>query len=109
MHAGLRRAATAEELMRSRYSAFVVHDEAHVLRTWHPATRPEVVDFDPDLTWTGLEVVSKEAGGPEDTKGVVEFRASYVVRREPGAVHEVSRFLRTGGAWLYVRGRLVSE
>lgn len=94
--------------MRSRYSAFVLHDARYVLSTWHPWTRPELVDFDPGLRWTGLEVLSAEAGGPEDSKGVVEFRASYVVRGEPGAVHEVSRFLRTGGAWLYVRGRLLS-
>ncbi len=33
-------APTAEALMRSRYSAFVVGDEDHIFRTWHPRTRP---------------------------------------------------------------------
>lgn len=100
-------ATTAEELMRSRYSAFAVGDTAYLTRTWHPATRPGAIDLDPDQRWTGLEILATEGGGTEDTKGVVEFRASYAVRGEPGALHEVSRFFRVGGDWVYVRGRLL--
>lgn len=109
LHAGTRRAATAEELMRSRYSAFAAGDADYLSRTWHPGTRPGSLDLDPGQRWTGLEVLATEAGGPDDTKGVVEFRAYYEVRGEPGALHEVSRFLRVGGAWVYVRGRQVAE
>lgn len=101
-------AATAEQLMRSRYSAFAIGDVDHLVRTWHPATRPASLDLDPEQRWTRLEILATEAGGPEDTKGVVEFRASYVVRGEPGALHEVSRFFRVGGAWVYVRGKLLA-
>lgn len=96
--------------MRSRYTAFVVGDEEHLLASWHPATRPEQVEPDPDLAWTGLEILATEAGGADDAKGVVEFRASY--RRleaggaEPGALHETSRFSRREGRWVYVRGRV---
>ena len=90
--------------MRSRYSAFVKRDEAYLLQSWHPATRPESVEFDPGLRWTGLEILRVEDGGPSDTKGVVEFRASYV----DGAMHEVSRFVRYDDAWVYVRGKVIS-
>ena len=38
-HAGTN-APTAEALMRSRFSAFVTGDEAYLLRTWDPDTRP---------------------------------------------------------------------
>ncbi|MDX6234676.1 MAG: motif domain protein, partial [Nocardioidaceae bacterium] len=55
--------------MRSRYSAFVEHDAAHLLRTWHPATRPASLDFDPELRWIGLEIVAGGAGGIDDTDG----------------------------------------
>ena len=34
LHSGARTAATAEQLMRSRYSAFAVSDEDYLLRTW---------------------------------------------------------------------------
>lgn len=88
--------------MRSRYSAFVRHDEAYLLRTWHPATRPESVAFDPDLRWTGLTIVRAEPA-------LVEFRAEYVAAGTSGVLHEVSRFLKDDSAWLYVRGKLISR
>ena len=109
LHAGERTAATAEQLMRSRYAAFVVADPDYLLTTWHPATRPDPLYLDSEVGWTGLEVLATDAGGPADRTGVVEFRASYVVRGERGAVHEVGRFQRPADAWLYVRGRLVTE
>jgi SEC-C motif-containing protein len=93
--------------MRSRYSAFALHEADYLLRTWHPATRPGSVDFDPALTRVGLEILATEAGGAEDTDGIVEFRAHHRVGGEPGVLHEVSRFRRQDGRWRYVRGRLV--
>lgn len=101
-------APTAERLMRSRYTAFVRGDGGHLLRTWHPTTRPARVDHDPALEWLGLEVLRTEAGGADDAFGVVEFRAAYVAE-EPGVLHEVSRFARTDEGWQYVRGRTVEQ
>lgn len=91
--------------MRSRYAAFVAGDAAYLLATWHPATRPATLDLDPSVRWTGLEVLAREAGGPEDRRGVVEFRASFVEDGRPRALHEVSRFRRDADGWLYVRGK----
>jgi SEC-C motif-containing protein len=99
--------------MRSRFTAFVLGDGGHLLRTWHPTTRPPRVDLDPGLAWTALEVLRTEAGGPGDAFGVVEFRASHApvpgARHGgdgPGVLHEVSRFARTPDeGWQYVRGR----
>ena len=68
-------AATAEQLMRSRYSAYAVGDLDYVWRTWHPRTRPESVTPS-DEVWTGLEIVDTVAGAHDD-EGVVEFRAHY--------------------------------
>ena len=45
-------AATAEALMRSRYSAFAVGDADYLLRTWHPSSRPRELVLEPDLRWT---------------------------------------------------------
>lgn len=92
--------------MRSRYAAFAEHDADYLLRTWHPATRPERIDVDPGTRWTGLEIVRTEAGGPSDARGVVEFRARYTSGGEAGELHEVSRFVRDGDAWVYVRGKV---
>lgn len=95
--------------MRSRYSAFALHEAAYLLRTWHPATRPATLDLDPRLTWVGLEIVATEAGGPDDVNGVVEFRAHHRIAGEAGVLHEVSRFRRQDGGWRYVRGRIIAS
>ncbi|MGV9192866.1 YchJ family protein [Microbacterium sp. MC2] len=98
-------AATAEQLMRSRYTAFAIGDAAHVAATWHPSTRPEPLDLDGDIRWQALEILSTEAGGPEDDRGVVEFRAHHRdAEGRLGSLHERSRFRRQRGRWWYVDG-----
>jgi SEC-C motif-containing protein len=100
LHDGTATAATAEQLMRSRYSAFVVGDPAYLLETWHPRTRPRTLELDPEVRWTGLEVVATTGGAMLDGEGTVEFRA----HRVGGVQHERSRFRRASGRWLYLDG-----
>lgn len=109
-------AATAATLMRSRYSAYALRDAEYLLRTWHPDTRPGTLDLPAGRRWTRLRVLATERGGVDDTEGVVEFRAHFRDRGEPGApsepgvlseprvLSERSRFERIGGAWFYVDG-----
>ncbi|MER7108222.1 YchJ family metal-binding protein [Streptomyces sp. NPDC000229] len=103
-HTGEALAPTAEALMRSRYSAFVVRDEPYLLRTWAPATRPRSVDFDPAMRWTGLEIADTTDGTLFHTSGTVTFVARYTHRGEQGALRERSRFEKADGAWVYVDG-----
>ncbi|MEE1783853.1 YchJ family metal-binding protein [Streptomyces sp. SP17BM10] len=102
MHRGAAEAGTAEALMRSRFSAFVVQDEAYLLRSWHPDTRPDAVDFDPALHWTRLEVDATTEGGAFHSEGTVAFRAYWTEGREEGVLKENSRFVRHEGAWVYL-------
>lgn len=100
--AGAAEAPTAEQLMRSRYTAFAVGDAGYLLATWHPSTRPAALDLDPGLRWYRLDVVRRERGGPLDTEGLVEFRAHYRHDGDRGELHEVSRFVREAGRWRYL-------
>lgn len=93
-----RLAETAEQLMRSRYTAYFYGNREHLWRTWHPRTRPAQPTIDRDTEWTGLTVHRTERGGPGDDDGVVEFTATYV----GGSLHEVSRFERRAGRWFYL-------
>lgn len=88
--------------MRSRYSAFALDDADYVLRSWHPDTRPESVEPDPQMRWTGLDVLESRGGGLFDAEGVVEFRAHYRDHGRPGEMHERSRFVRHDGGWVYL-------
>ncbi|HSZ38981.1 MAG TPA: YchJ family metal-binding protein [Trebonia sp.] len=100
-HGGAR-PATAEQLMRSRYSAFAVGDAAYLLRTWHPSGRPRTLDLDPALTWTRLAVLETRDGGLFGTVGTVRFRAMFTRDGKRGVLAETSRFVREDGRWLYV-------
>ena len=99
-----RSAATAEALMRSRFTAFSIGDTAYLLRSWHPETRPATLALDLDQRWTRLDIVAADAGGALDATGVVAFVAHYDTPRGPGSLAERSRFSRVGGAWVYVDG-----
>lgn len=103
-HSGQSEAATAEQLMRSRYSAFVLLDADYLLRTWHPDTAPSGLDLDPAMEWRRLDIVSTRRGGPLDTEGTVEFKAHFRHGGERGVHHETSRFVRENRSWYYVDG-----
>ncbi|MGZ8180137.1 YchJ family protein [Williamsia sp. SKLECPSW1] len=102
--AGLRRAPTAETLMRSRFTAFAVGDADHLLATWHPTTRPPSIDLNPDVRWYRLDVESVAAGGPFDDRGEVTFRAYHRAPQGRGVLAERSRFVREDGRWYYLDG-----
>lgn len=87
--------------MRSRYAAFAVGDEAYLLHSWHPSTRPDRVRFVAGQRWTGLEILAAR-GGPFDQEGMVEFVASYERDGEERELREVSRFVRHEGRWVYL-------
>ena len=88
--------------MRSRYSAYAYGDADYLFRTWHPRTRPVDVTVDPYITWTGLEVIDTAAGGSDDDRGEVEFRALFESAGRARSLHERSRFERRAGRWFYL-------
>lgn len=99
-------APTAERLMRSRYTAFVVGDAHYLTDTWHPRTCPDVLELDPAQRWVGLEIVAADEGGGSDNRGTVEYQASWRHGRVRGVLRERSRFVKQGGRWWYVDGEI---
>ena len=103
-HAGPRalRAPTAQALMRSRYSAFVLGLRDYLLATWHASTRPAGLEPDPPgLKWLGLQVRQAREDGDRAT---VEFVARTRLAGRAQRLHEISRFVREDGRWYYVDG-----
>ena len=101
---GEQAAATAEQLMRSRYTAYVLRDESYLRKTWHPDTCPVFIDLDSETHWLGLKIKMTQAGGENDEQGLVEFVARYKVAGRGHRLHESSRFIRCDRRWLYVDG-----
>ena len=106
---GVETPATAEALMRSRYVAYSQQNNQYIIDTWHQSTRPDDPKpaEDRDVVWTGLQILSTEQGGPDDERGVVEFRASCRVKGEAGGLDERSDFIRENGRWYYVDGSTI--
>ena len=104
-HAGAP-APTAEALMRSRYSAYVLKQENYLLATWHPTTRPSELDIEADGTkWLGLAV--KRHQQQDDSHATVEFVACYRIAGRGHRLHELSRFVREDGRWYYLDGDML--
>jgi SEC-C motif domain protein len=89
--------------MRSRYSAYVLNLEPYLLATWHPDTRPAAADPKGDGgRWIGLEVKRHKVESADSA--TVEFVARYKAGGRAHRLHEISRFVREHGRWLYVDG-----
>ncbi|MDX8395224.1 MAG: YchJ family metal-binding protein [Mariprofundaceae bacterium] len=102
LHAG-QAAPTAESLMRSRYSAYVLGLNEYLIRTWHPDTRPnEWVCA--DSQWLGLHIIQTKFGEKEDDQGLVEFTACYQQASKTVCMHEISQFKRIHALWFYYHG-----
>lgn len=102
-------APRALELMRSRYSAYVVGATDYLRATWAQATCPAELDPDPAAPnaprWLGLQI--KRFVELDATHAEVEFVARYKVGGRAERLHELSRFVRgEDGRWLYVDGYL---
>ncbi len=96
-------APDAQQLMRSRYTAFVLEREAYLRATWQADHRPAHIEFDLGVKWLGLEVRNYQLTGADTAE--VEF----VARQKPASgpatrLHERSRFVLEGGRWLYLDG-----
>ena len=96
-------APSAESLMRSRYSAYVLQNADYLLASWHPSTRPASVHFEAGLKWLGLELRRHESDGERAT---VEFVARSKLGGRAHRLHETSRFILEAGRWYYVDGDL---
>ncbi len=103
-------APDAKALMRSRYSAYVLRDEAYLLATWHPDTRPHSLGLgmqQPPPTWLGLQV--KDACVQDADHATVEFIARFRIGGgRAQRLHERSRFVRENGRWYYRDGDILS-
>jgi SEC-C motif-containing protein len=98
--------------MRSRYSAYVEHAIDYIIGTCVRLERKQAVDvkqtrdWSEQSTWLGLKILSIEKGGTGDTKGMVEFEASYERNGLKDVHREKAHFKKEDGQWLYEDGEV---
>jgi SEC-C motif-containing protein len=104
-------APTAEALMRSRYTAYVLCDVDHLERSLAPEVRTDhdrkaAAQWSKSVDWLGLSILASQGGEPADTAGAVEFVARYRQNGLEQSHHETSNFRRHEGTWVYVDGKM---
>lgn len=94
---------TAEQLMRSRYTAFTLNADDYLLETWHEKTRPPALDLSDQakVKWIGLKVIQHTS---EANKAVVEFIARFKINGKAEKIHEVGHFVQEDDRWFYIDG-----
>ena len=117
---GVDLATSAEQLMRSRYTAYVLGNDEYLLQSWHLSSRPQALNLENTLQWCGLKVLNvspENDTASANNTAYVEFVAAFIDTNasvSPGAsasqtgqMHERSRFLFEDGRWFYVDGEQI--
>jgi SEC-C motif-containing protein len=103
------KATTAEQLMRSRYTAYALGNVDWIVESQSPEGRQFVdrratEEWSRRAEWRRMEVVEVKDGGPDDAEGFVDFKAYYTIGGEDITHHEVASFRQDEGTWYFVDG-----
>ena len=91
-HQNIHFVATAEILMRSRYSAFVMANIEYLQKSHHSSTRPSKVEKKEILAWTkSIEWVKLDI--LQSTENTVKFKAYFYENGSLNVIHENSFFV----------------
>ena len=100
-HQNIHSVTSAEALMRSRYSAFVLANIDYLQKSHHSSTRPskrekkEILAWTKSVNWLKLEVL-------KTTETTVEFKAFFMENGSIDVIHENSLFCKENDHWVYL-------
>jgi SEC-C motif domain protein len=105
---GSRKADTAEELLRARFSAFVRHEAGFILNTVHPDKRSQhdekaIMDWARKTDWSHLEIIEVGDGSSEEEQ-YIEFIAHFRKKGLKNQHHELACFKKKDGEWFFFDG-----
>lgn len=107
---GTAKAPTPEALMRSRYTAYTLHNVDYIEDTMLGAVKAEfdkekALEWAKKSQWDRLEMIHTEFKTP--TQGFVEFKAFYTIAQKQYCLHELSEFTLQDNTWFYIDGNEV--
>ena len=111
---GAKHAPTAEALMRSHYTAYVVHAIDYIVDTCYEdkekINRDGIKEWSENSVWLGFKILSVKGGDPESNAGTVIFESTYEKRGLKYVHHEIAQFIkRSDGRWAFEGGEIVPE
>lgn len=107
IHLGLKNPSCAEDLMRSRYSAFVLGlgdylNNSHHINTRNESEKEAIENWAKSVKWIELKVINSTLGTEKDEVGTVEFKAYFKQGLFKKVIHENSTFKKVDGRWYYL-------
>lgn len=104
---GQKLAPDPESLMRSRYTAYTQANIEYIVATMRGAAlvgfnSDEAAQWAKEAKWLRLQVLNAPAVAAGEDKGIVEFKAHYLLQGRKQLLHEISAFERVDGRWYYV-------
>lgn len=129
LHLEQQQAKTAEQLMRSRFSAFYLaaNGETHlceyIINTWHVSQyqnkQQALLDLQQHISsqkYYSLRILNSSSEHLNDIQGEVEFVAFFNTEQQAAnnphcaqQLHERSRFIKEDGFWFYVDGDFCAD
>lgn len=106
---------TAEELLRSRYTAFTLANMDYIQKTHDPKTRHQSdmnanKEWAESVEWKGLEILGIDGGGPRDQEAHLEFKCYFEDSDGDEQIHhEVSEFRKKQGKWFFHEATHLNE
>lgn len=100
-HQDISNVTSAEQLMRSRYTAFVLANVNYLQKSHHSTTRPNkqekraIEKWTKSVKWLQLEILNT-------TENTVEFKASFIENGAENVIHENSKFCKEEEHWVYL-------
>ncbi|NQY28613.1 MAG: SEC-C domain-containing protein [Flavobacteriaceae bacterium] len=106
-HNNIEEVSTAEQLMRSRYTAYALGNIEYLMSSHHSLTRPnkeqdEILNWTKSVIWLSLEILNSSNGSASDIEGTVEFKAHFEEVGATQVIHEHSKFVKENGHWVYL-------
>ncbi len=106
-HTDIMNVKTAEQLMRSRYTAYVFTDIDYLMKSHHSSTRPvhekkEILEWARAVKWERLVVDQVLKGEANDADGIVAFTAYFKENGLQKSMHETSKFIKENNHWVYL-------
>ncbi len=109
IHDDIFQAESAEQLMRSRYSAFVLCKGDYLLLSHSqkyrdPNNIENTIRWSRSVAWNHLEIIETIDGKIGDDHGTVEFKAYFKEKNKIKFIHEKSFFIKENNHWVYEIG-----
>jgi len=111
---GKKNAPTAEALMRSRYSAYVVGAIDYIFSTCSENISSRM-DYESTkrwsekATWRGFKILAVKGGEETSGRGTVHFEAYYEQEFMNHIYHEIANFEKENDRWIYVGGEIIPQ